>query len=349
LNAEWRSARAGLFFLAALSAVEVALGIAMRAIYSAIEKTSGFPSDLFRIVEFVGWGYFGTGVLALGAWWMLSRVPARTGARGWAAAGLVVAIVSVVLDAGRRAASATRVEVEWIFTVIGASQVLLDALGFAALVVVVVRAVGRAVPRALVVACAVTYGLAAVKAFVFLVARPNGDLRLLHLAFEILSFLRSALVIAMLVFAARAFGRAGKEEPELPAPEAGALPPAWLPVADGIGLYVGGAIARVVVERTDLQERGLGAVIAAHEAAEAERLPGYALLFEREAVYAGAAAVEFCARFRRADESPAYLRRAHLAIGRVGLSMTMSAPFAAREACDVWMDRALESLELRSR
>jgi hypothetical protein len=111
---------------------------------------------------------------------------------------------------------------------------------------------------------------------------------------------------------------------------------------------VGDAEIRLVVERGQRRGRSLDAIAAGRAEVEAERLPAYALLAEREVVYGGAPAVEVCASFRRSDGEIAYLRRTHVAAERMVMSFTMSAPLAAREASDSWMDAALESLQFRA-
>jgi hypothetical protein len=111
---------------------------------------------------------------------------------------------------------------------------------------------------------------------------------------------------------------------------------------------VDGATLRIVIERFEGQGTSLDDVAVRRAETEVERLPAYERIAEREAVYGGAAAFEVCARFRRANGDPAYLRRAHVATPRKVLSFSMSAPLAARAAGDAWMDAALESLSFRA-
>ena len=103
----------------------------------------------------------------------------------------------------------------------------------------------------------------------------------------------------------------------------------------------------VLVRRVPFPEnRSLRELVAAHHAAEAGRCAGYAVLAERAAEHAGAPAVESAVRFRH-GEVALYRAEAHLALPDGCMEIAVTAPFAARAACDGWLSDILASLRLR--
>ena len=104
----------------------------------------------------------------------------------------------------------------------------------------------------------------------------------------------------------------------------------------------------VVVRRASFPEKkSLRELVAAHLAAEKERRRGFSVIAEREAEHGGAPAIEVSARFRD-EEKAVYQAEAHLALGDAWMHFTVTAPFAARAACDAWLQGILESLRLRT-
>jgi hypothetical protein len=84
----------------------------------------------------------------------------------------------------------------------------------------------------------------------------------------------------------------------------------------------------------------------AHVAERRDRVDGYEVLAERDGEVAGAAAIEFRARFRE-DDAIVYERQTHFAVGGVRHCLTTRAPIADRTACDDAMDRVVATLLLR--
>ncbi len=80
---------------------------------------------------------------------------------------------------------------------------------------------------------------------------------------------------------------------------------------------------------------------------EMARLPGYSVLDEREASWAGVPVLEYTSRWRH-DERAYYQQQAHLALGGVWLFLAASASFDGRAAVDAWFDQIRESFRLRA-
>jgi hypothetical protein len=298
--AEWRSARAGLRGLAVFYGLAVALRIVDRVVVSLLTsalRSSETPTQLFRVLDVVGWAYVALAIAVLPFWWMLARVPAHTRARGWAVAGLSASGLALVVEGGVRAVAMLNVHPpERVYTAIWVSFVFIDAVRMAALLVVIARA--AKVPRGLLVAIATLFGLVSAKSLLFDLVSIHDELTALHVTFDVVAVAQAGLLVVALVLASRALGRAAESE-AVPSPEAAAISTAWRPVADGIGLYIGGACARVVILVT-----GYAFTFASAQARDLSGAQGAAVTF---AIMGGLAALVMMAGVWNVARAPGHV------------------------------------------
>jgi hypothetical protein len=80
---------------------------------------------------------------------------------------------------------------------------------------------------------------------------------------------------------------------------------------------------------------------------EMARLEGYAVLEERDALWAELPAVEMTSRWRYQGRT-IYQQQAHLGLLDTWIFFAMSAPMESRGPCDAWFEQVRGSLQLRS-
>ncbi len=109
-----------------------------------------------------------------------------------------------------------------------------------------------------------------------------------------------------------------------------------------------GAELDVLVARTPLPSgKSLLDVVKAHQDQERRSLRAWAIVFEREGVFDGSAAIEVGIRWR-GDDGMVYQRQTHLGLADHVLLLVANGPLEERPACDACMDRMLATLKLRT-
>ena len=252
-----RAPRVGLFAYAGCLTVELLLGLWSRHVMAAVRAEAETFSQVERLLDLIGYGYVAVGMGGAVALVALAGAPRSAGVSRVAIGAAVAAGLGVALELGQRvfltvAASGGIDRLEHVLTVFGIGMVLADTVA-RALVVVIAARVSRAVSARATVAVAVVALVALVIDVALYVAQralgdrahPAGTLGTLQTGAYYASTL---LVAAAAVLAGRSLGRVPALEaaaPEKPSPEQ-ALSPRWRAAADGIGLYLGGAAARIV-------------------------------------------------------------------------------------------------------
>ena len=252
-----RAPRVGLFAYAGCLTVELLLGLWSRHVMAAVRAEAETFSQVERLLDLIGYGYVAVGMGGAVALVALAGAPRSAGVSRVAIGAAVAAGLGVALELGQRvfltvAASGGIGRLEHVLTVFGIGMVLADTVA-RALVVVIAARVGRAVSARATVAVAVVALVAlAIDLAIYVVQRalgdrahPAGTLGTLQTGAYYASTL---LVAAAAILAGRSLGRVPALEasaPEKPSAEQ-ALSPRWREAADGIGLYLGGAVARIV-------------------------------------------------------------------------------------------------------
>ena len=253
------AARAGLFAYAASLAVEVLLSAWARHLLAAMREEGAGFSRVEKQLDLIGYGYTALGVGAAVALFAAARAR-REGARVPCPASCFsrcsAASLAVVLELAQRvflatAASGSVDRLEGALRVFGAGLVLSDTVAKGLVVVVAVR-VGRVVPSrattpvAVAAFVALGVGLAAYVASRALGGDVGTSTALAPV--ETAAYYGGTILVATAaILAGRNVPRHVKQAPASgPVAPPEALSPLWRSAAAGIGLYLGGAVARVV-------------------------------------------------------------------------------------------------------
>ena len=251
-----RGPRVGLFVYAGCLAVEVLLGLAGRLFLARMRQGETFTS-VAKLLDLVGYGYIAVGIGAVVALTVLAGRPRTALVSRLAMAAAVAAGLGVVLELAQRVlitfcSAGSMGRMERAFEIFGAGMVLAETVEKVLVAVIAVR-VGRAVGARALVPVAVGALVAALLAFaMYLLMLVRGREESAHGAASTIQTV-AYYVSAILVAAAAML--AGWSFPRVPLPAVAAstergsaetLPPRWRAAADGIALYLGGALARVV-------------------------------------------------------------------------------------------------------
>jgi hypothetical protein len=249
-------ARAGLFAYAASLVVEVVLSAWSRHLIAVMNEQDGGFSRIEKQLDLIGYGYTALGVGAVVALLAAARAPREALMSRTAMLAAIAAGLAVVLELAQRvfiatAASASVARLEGALRVFGVGLVLSDTVAKALVVVLALR-VGRvAASRATTLVADGAFVALGVGLAANIVSRAlGGDVGTL----TALAPVETAAYYGGTVLVATAAILAGRSLPQhvaqAPASERGAPPevlsPQWRSAVDGIGLYLGGAAARVV-------------------------------------------------------------------------------------------------------
>jgi hypothetical protein len=253
-----RAPRTGLFAYAACIAAELSLGAWTRHALAVARDGDGGFKQVERLLDLIGYGYVGLGV---GAAIALAAVAGtrRPALGSRVALGAAVATgLGVALELAQRVYLSVLVgasgvdQLERVIHVFGVGMVLADTTAKVLAAIVAVR-IGRAasarasLPIALVAFAAIAVDVAL---YVMSLTLTRGTE-----APATLSTIQTASYYVGALFVAGAVVHAGLVLPRVQEPElassnapvlANALAPSWGSVASGIGLYLGGAAARLL-------------------------------------------------------------------------------------------------------
>jgi hypothetical protein len=251
----------GLFAYAACVVVEVLLGLWSRHILAAMRENGASFSSVEKLLDVVGYAYIAAGVGAVVALLAISGAP-RSALVSRVAVGAAVAEgLGVALEIGQRLFLAVSMSsgadrMERFLRIFGTGMVLADTVAKVLVVVIAVR-VGRAsaargtVVVAIAAFTALAVGLAVHVAEWALGAGAHGS-ETLWTVETVLYYASTLLVAGAAIHAGWHLARVPAGEPAAPAngpangDAAESLSPRWRRAADGIGLYLGAAAARVV-------------------------------------------------------------------------------------------------------
>jgi hypothetical protein len=249
-----RGPRVGLFVYAGCLAVEILLGLAGRLLVARMREGGTFAS-VAKLLDVVGYGYIAVGIGAVVALALLAGRPRTAPVSRLAMAAAVAAGLGVVLELAQRVFITFRSStgrMERAFEIFGAGMVLAETVEKALVAVIAVR-VGRAVGARTLAPLAVGALAATLLAFaMYLLMLVRGREESAHGA---ASTIQTVAYYASAILVAAAATHTGWSLPRVPVPavaastepgSAEALPPRWRAAADGIALYLGGALARVV-------------------------------------------------------------------------------------------------------
>jgi hypothetical protein len=251
-----RASQTALFAYAACIGGEVLLGLWSRHLVTLARESDGF-SQFSKQLDLIGYGYTSIGMATVVALVALARARVALASRPamWAA---IAAGVAVAMELGQRAlfsvfASGSPERMELFLKVFGSVMVLADT-GARVLVAVLAVRVGRAVASRATTAVATASLVALGLALAMYVAELSlPDASRASGAFDtvqrVVYYGATLLVGSAALLAGRGISRvpapSGIVEAER-APGQEALSPRWRAAADGIGLYLGGAVARMV-------------------------------------------------------------------------------------------------------
>ncbi len=109
----------------------------------------------------------------------------------------------------------------------------------------------------------------------------------------------------------------------------------------------GGEVGLIVCRSKMPPGKTLREIVEVHVTHEAKKLGGFKILEERDATWAGAAAIEVCSRWR-SDGKVLYQRQAHLAVSDMWMLFGLTGPLDERDGCDHLMDQVLSSFRLHA-
>jgi hypothetical protein len=251
-----RAPRIGLFVYAGCLAVEVLLGLASRLLMARMREGATFAS-ISKLLDLVGYGYIAVGIGAVVALAVLAGRPRTAPVSRVAMAAAVAAGLGVVLELAQRVfitfgSMGSSGRMERAFEIFGAGTVLAETLEKGLVAVIAVR-VGRAVGARTLAPVAVGALAAVLLAFamylLMLVRGREASAEGAASTIQTVAYYASAILVAAAAM------HAGWSLPRVPVPAvatstepgfAETLPPRWRAAADGIALYLGGALARVV-------------------------------------------------------------------------------------------------------
>jgi hypothetical protein len=249
-----RGPRIGLFVYAGCLAVEVLLGLAGRLLMARMREGETFKS-VGKLLDLVGYGYIAVGIGAVVALAVLAGGPRTALVSRLAMAAAMAAGLGIVLELAQRVFitfGSSIGRMERAFEIFGAGMVLAATVEKVLVAVIAVR-VGRAVGARALVPLAVGALAAPLLAFaMYLLMLVRGREESAHGA---ASTIQTVAYYASAILVAAAAMHAGWSLPRVPVPavvvstepgSAETLPPRWRAAADGITLYLGGALARVV-------------------------------------------------------------------------------------------------------
>ena len=251
-----RGPRVGLFAYAGCLAVEVLLGLAGRLIMARMRQGETF-TRVGKLLDLVGYGYIAVGIGAVVALAVLAGPPRTALVSRLAMAAAMAAGLGIVLELAQRVfitfgSPGGTERMERAMQIFGAGMVLAETVEKVLVAVIAVR-VGRAVGARALVPLAVGSLAASLLAFaMYLLMLVRGREESAHGA---ATTIQTVAYYASAILVAAAAMHAGWSFPRAPVPVVAAstepgsaetLPPRWRAAADGIALYLGGALARVV-------------------------------------------------------------------------------------------------------
>jgi len=258
-----RAPRVGLFAYAACLVVELLLALWSRQIMAAVRAGETF-SHVEKQLDLIGYGYTALGVGAVVALLAVARAPEARLVSRVATGAAVAAGLGVALEVGQRALIAVLSSgsggferMDRFLLIFGTGMVLADTVARALGVVIAVRA-GRAVAsRATVGVGVAAFVVLGLDVAMYVAERSLGEgghgsrapaSETLATAQTVAYYVATLLVAGTAVLAGRSLSRLPQPDVAVSgeAPGQEALSPRWRAAADGIGLYLGGAAARVV-------------------------------------------------------------------------------------------------------